>query len=140
LTEGTTTNSATPAAERGRAGRSRSAWSARGAGRPALLVGAALVTAALLGACGGSSSSSSEGKTGKSLDVARVQLSIEESILRERHLHAKVTCPTSIEQRKGNNFTCYATGTVTHGHHTESFRTPFEVEQVNSLGSVYYHS
>jgi hypothetical protein len=101
----------------------------------------ALAAAAAIGACGGSSSSSSEsGPTGKKLDVARVQLAIQESILHEKHFHATVSCPTSVEQRKGNNFTCYATGTVHHGNKTENFRTPFEVEQVNSLGNVYYHS
>jgi Domain of unknown function (DUF4333) len=112
--------------------------------RRAPLPVAALAAAALVSACGGSSSSpessSSGSATGKKLDVARVELSIEQSVLSEKHLVAHVTCPASVEQRTGNTFTCYATGTVGTGAHKAAFRTPFTVEQVNDKGGVYYHS
>jgi hypothetical protein len=99
----------------------------------------ALVAVALLSACGSSSSSSSTEATGKKLEVARVEKSIEGSILQEKHMHATVSCPV-VEQKQGNTFTCIATGTVTKGKTQTPFRTPFTVEQVNDKGYVYYHS
>lgn len=104
--------------------------------RGALLAAAGLASAALVSACG--SSSTSTGSTGKKLDVARVEASIEESILAKRHLHSTVTCPAGIEQKAGNDFTCYATGTI--GKKKTPYRTPFEVTQVNNNGYVTYHS
>lgn len=111
-----------------------------GGRRAPVLVGA-LAAAVLVSACGGSSSKNEEtsGGTGKPLDISRVEKAIEESVVRQRHLHTVVTCP-AVEQKKGLTFTCYASGTVTKNGHTESFKTPFTVEQVNSSGSVYYHS
>ncbi|HLI32780.1 MAG TPA: hypothetical protein VKU89_08595 [Solirubrobacteraceae bacterium] len=115
-------------------------------GRAAAAGGAALAAAALIAACGGSgsasgSSGSASGGGGKHLDVARVELSIEQSIFREKHMTARVTCPSDVEQRAGNTFTCYATGTVVGKNgRRESFRTPFIVEQQNNSGYVYYHS
>jgi hypothetical protein len=109
--------------------------------RGALLALAALAAAALIGACGSSKSSSEEGAaTGKPLEMTRIIRAIEGSILTERHIHATVTCPAHVEIRKGNNFTCYATGTVGTGSHKQSFRTAFTVEQVNQRGYVEYHS
>jgi hypothetical protein len=109
--------------------------------RGALLAAAGLASATLISACGSSSTttpSSSSNASGKKLDVARVQASIEESILLKRKLHSTVTCPASIEQRAGNDFTCYATGTI--GPKKTPYRTPFEVTQVNNNGYVTYHS
>jgi len=105
------------------------------------MLACALAAALLLSACGGGSSSpSEESGTGKPLDISRVEKAIEESVVNERHLHTTVVCP-AVEQRKGLTFTCYASGVVTKPHgHTESFKTPFTVEQVNGSGSVYYHS
>jgi hypothetical protein len=105
--------------------------------RAAALAAAGLVSATLLGACG-SSSTSSPATTGRKLDVARVAASIEESILTKRHLRSTVTCPTNVEQKAGNDFTCYATGTI--GKKKTPYRTPFAVTQVNNNGYVTYHS
>ena len=105
------------------------------------VVGAMLAATALVSACGGSSSntSSSGGGTGKPLDTSRVEKSIEQSIIAEKHEHAVVTCP-AVEQKQGVSFTCYATGTVGTGSHKVPFHTPFTVEQLNGKGYVYYHS
>jgi hypothetical protein len=102
------------------------------------LAATALVAAALLSACGSSGGGGST-TTGKKLEVARVEKSIEGSILNEKHMHATVTCP-EVEQKAGDTFTCVATGTVTKGNTAVPFRTPFTVEQVNDKGYVYYHS
>ncbi len=96
-----------------------------------------------MSACGGSSSNKAaeESKpTGKPLDLARVEKSIEQSIASEKGMHAVIQCPSYVEQRKGNNFTCYAVGTVGTGKHKVAFRTPFEVVQQSNNGYVYYHS
>jgi hypothetical protein len=106
--------------------------------RGALLAAAGLASATLLGACGSSSTSPSTPATGKKLDMARVSAAIEESILLKRHLHSTVTCPAGIEQKAGNDFTCYATGTI--GKKKTPYRTPFQVTQVNNNGYVTYHS
>jgi hypothetical protein len=112
--------------------------------RSAALAATALVTAALVAACGGSGSGSTSGEgkpTGKALDLTRVERQIEVSILSEKHMRATVTCPSYVEQRQGNNFTCYATGTARGKNgRQEPFRTPFTVEQVNDRGYVYFHS
>jgi len=109
----------------------------------ALAALAALAGAALLSACGSSSSSSSS--SGKTLDTARIALSIEDSILSERHIHAKVTCPASVPQEQGKTFTCIATSTTTtttKGKKPTSVTTttPFTVTEQNSKGYVTYHS
>jgi hypothetical protein len=106
--------------------------------RGALLAAAGLASATLISACGSSSTTSSSGGTGKKLDMTRVAASIEESILLKRHLHSTVTCPAGIEQRAGNDFTCFATGTI--GAKKTPYRTPFQVTQVNNNGYVTYHS
>ncbi len=116
----------------------------RAARRPAAALTAVLAAALLVSACGGSSSSSTSAEeskgTGKALDLARVEKSIETSVLSEKHMHATISCPSYVEQRKGNNFTCYAIGTVGTGNHKVAFKTPFEVVQQNDKGYVYYHS
>jgi hypothetical protein len=99
------------------------------------------VTAMLISACG---SSSSPPAKKVNLNIAHVVQSIEQSILSERHLHAKVTCPAAVPQEKGKVFTCTATGTSTtakHGKHkTTTFTTPFIVTVQNSQGYVTYSS
>jgi len=107
--------------------------------RAVSLAAAALVAVALVSACGSSSKTTTETTTGKKLEVARVEKSIENSIAEEKKMHAVVTCP-SVEQKEGISFTCVATGTVTKGGKAVSFHTPFTVEQVNNKGYVYYHS
>ena len=70
--------------------------------------------------------------------MSRGSASIEESILLKRHLRSTVTCPASVEQKAGVEFTCYATGTI--GKKKTPYRTPFTVTQVNNSGYVTYHS
>jgi hypothetical protein len=119
-------------ARRARTGRRRSPRY-----RAALIAGA-LAAALTIGACGSSSSSSG---SGHNLDTARIELSIQQSIASEKHMNAHVTCPSVVEQRMGNNFTCVATGSVVgRGGHVTHFSTPFTVEQVNDHGYVNYHS
>jgi len=116
-----------PAGGRGRARRSLA------------LAGAALATVAIA-ACGGSKSSESTAPTGKQLNMHTVIASIEESFLEKRHIHAKITCPTSEEQRQGNNFTCEATGFTGTGTNRKPFTVHVAVTQVNNSGYVKYVS
>ena len=97
---------------------------------------AALACAVLISACGSSSSTSSS-TTASNLDTTRVAASIEQSILGERHLHAKVVCPSAVPQEVGKTFECVATSTST----TKPFvvtKTPFVVTIKNSRGYVTY--
>lgn len=94
----------------------------------------------LISACG-SSKSSPPAKV--NLNIAHVEQSIEQSILSERHIRAKVTCPAPVPQEKGRVFTCTATGTSTtgkRGKHKTPFTTPFTVTVQNSQGYVTYSS
>jgi hypothetical protein len=108
----------------------------------------AALTASLISACGSSNSSNSPHPANVNLNIAHVEQSIEQSILSQRHLHAKVTCPAAVPQEKGKIFTCTATGTTTtvgkHGKHTAKhttrFTTPFTVTVQNSQGYVTYSS
>lgn len=108
--------------------------------RGAIAVIAALAAAALLSACGSSSSptsstssSTSKGSTPTAiLNTRHVALAIEQSILAERHIHARVFCPKIVPQQKGRNFACIATIGTT--------KTPFAVTQRNSGGYVTYHA
>jgi hypothetical protein len=93
----------------------------------------ALACAALISACGSSSSTTSTAKT--NVNTARVAASIEQSVLQKRHLHATVVCPSAVPQEKGKKFECVATikspkGTVT--------KTPFAVTVQNNAGYVTY--
>jgi apolipoprotein N-acyltransferase len=106
--------------------------------RGAALAVAALAAAALVSACGSTKTGTTEA-TGKKLEVARVEKSIEQSIVGEKHMHATVSCP-AVEQKQGVTFTCTATGTVVKGNKAIPFSTPFTVEQLNNKGYVYYHS
>jgi hypothetical protein len=123
----------TPARSRGRGPRR---------GRSAAAAATALAALALVSACGGSSKSSSETPvhTGKQLNMHTVTASIEESFLEKRHLHATVICPTGVEQRAGNNFTCEATGVQVSGHSHKPFHVHVAVTQVNNNGYVKYVS
>src|SRR5271163_2072901 len=96
----------------------------------------ALACAALVSACG-SSSSSSTSTTAKNLDTARVAASIEQSILKERRLHAKVVCPTAVATEVGKTFECVATSTATKPPFVVT-KTPFVVTIQSSKGYVTY--
>jgi hypothetical protein len=69
---------------------------------------AALASTTLISACGGSSKSPTAAPQ-RHLNTNRVAVSIEQSILKERHLHAKVSCPAVVPQEPGRNFVCVAT-------------------------------
>jgi hypothetical protein len=97
---------------------------------------AALAGATLIGACGSSTPSTSstpESSIPRAiLNTSHVALAIEQSILSERHIHAKVSCPKVVPQQKGRNFACIAT--------TGKTKTPFAVTQQNSRGYVTYRA
>jgi Domain of unknown function (DUF4333) len=109
--------------------------STRGAGarRGPTAVIVALAAAALISACGSASPSATtaEKPIPKAiLNTKRIAGSIEQSILSERHIHAKVSCPAVVPQEKGRTFACIATVGKT--------KTPFTVEQQNDRGYVTY--
>ena len=103
--------------------------------RGAIVAVTALACAALMSACGSSSSTSSTAKT--NLNTARVALAIEQSVLTERHIHAKVVCPAVVPQEQGKIFECVATTRSTKAPFTVT-RTPFVVTVQNSKGYVTY--
>jgi hypothetical protein len=104
--------------------------------RGAIVAIATLACAALLSACGGSSSSTSSTST-TNLDTARVAKSIEQSVLTERHLHVKVTCPVTVPQEAGRTFVCTATGHSNTKPSTVT-TTPFTVTIQTNKGYVTY--
>jgi len=91
------------------------------------------VCAALLSACGSSSSN-----TSKELDTARVAKAIETSVLEQRHLKATVVCPSGVAQEKGKTFTCTATVRSAKAPYNVIYKTPFEVTETNSQGYTTY--
>jgi hypothetical protein len=107
--------------------------------RGVTLAVAALAGATLIGACGSSSpSSTSAGSTPAGptptsiLNTHTIVRAIENSILTQRHIHAKVTCPAVVPQQKGRNFACLA---KTPGSTSE---TPVAVTQQNDSGYVTF--
>ena len=96
--------------------------------RRALLAATVLACAAPLSACGSSKSSSSG-----ELSTAQTRAAIEESILRQRHIRATVTCPTEVARERGVTFECVAVS-------SSGARTTFHVLEVNDRGSVRYSS
>lgn len=72
------------------------------------MVAVLLAGTTLIGACGSSSKSATTAKT-THLNTSRVAVSIEQSIFKQRHLHAKVACPAVVPQEPGRNFVCVAT-------------------------------
>jgi hypothetical protein len=65
------------------------------------------------------------------LDIQRVERAITTSILAQRHLSARVSCPPEVLQQQGLAFTC--TATVAGAR-----RYPFLVTQIDSSGRVRY--
>jgi len=107
--------------------------------RGALVAVMALACPVLLSACGSSSSSSSStpSTATKTVNSAQVAKSIEESVLRERHIHTVVVCPTAVPAQKGQTFECIATTHSTTKPSTE-LKTPFVVTVQSSAGYVTY--
>jgi uncharacterized protein DUF4333 len=103
--------------------------------RGTIVAATALACAALVSACGSSSSKTTSVKT--NLDTARVALSIEQTILEKRHLKAKVVCPAVVPQEQGRTFECIATTKGTKPPFPVG-KTPFLVTIQNSKGYVTY--
>lgn len=93
--------------------------------RAAVVTIAALLSAALISACGSSSA--------KILNTGHIARAIQESILSQRHIHATVTCPAVVAQEPGKNFVCIATTHIKGSSH----KTQFAVTQHNN-GYVTY--
>jgi hypothetical protein len=106
--------------------------------RGALVCVAAVALASSIAACGSSKSSSAASNAKANLDTHKVALAIEQSIRNERHIHAKVVCPTTVPQQAGRTFVCIATTVPTHKRHVSS--TPFEVKVQNDKGFVTYQA
>ncbi len=96
----------------------------------------ALSSAALLSACG-SSSSPKEPTAKTNLNTARVARSIEQSIVAQRGLKAKVTCPAPVPQEAGRTFECQAVTHAAKAPH-KATTTPFLVTIQNPRGYVTY--
>jgi hypothetical protein len=82
---------------------------------------AALVVVVALTACGGAAT----------IDASRVEKAIEVSIARSSHRLSIVVCPTGVQVKKGNSFTC----TATLG---DGSQHPFHVTQTDDRGDVRY--
>jgi hypothetical protein len=105
--------------------------------RAACVVVTTIASVALLSACGSSSPSSTTAAKPTDLDTARVARSIAQSILAQRHLHAKVVCPVGIPQEAGKTFECVAT-TPNAKKPKTTVTTPFVVTVESSKGYVTY--
>ena len=92
--------------------------------------------AAVFSACGSKSSTSSTPAKVK-VDTAKVARSIEQSIFAQRHLRAKVSCPTAVPQEAGRKFECLAT-TPNPKHPKQVVKTTFDVTVQNDRGYVTY--
>jgi hypothetical protein len=100
--------------------------------RTGIVAAAALACAALLSACGSSSTS-----TAKGLNVHQIEESIKDTIFEKRHLVATVTCPASPPHEKGDTFTCVAT-THSPANPSKVVKTPFVVTVQTNKGYVTY--
>jgi hypothetical protein len=111
---------------------------ARGPGirRGIIVAAAGLACAALISACG---SSSSESTPSKPVDTAKVAAAIEQTMLVKRHTHVTVVCPPTEASEPGKTFECIATARSTKPPHVES-KTPFVVTIQNRQGYVTYAS
>ena len=83
-----------------------------------------LIAAGLaVGACGSSGA-------GDILDTEKVERAIERSSLAQRGIHAQVSCPSAVRQRKGLVFACAAK--------VDRHATRFVVTQLDGSGHVRY--
>jgi hypothetical protein len=104
--------------------------------RGAIVTITAVACAALASACG-SSKSSTESTAAKNVNTAQVALSIEQTVLAKRHVHARVVCPAAVATVPGATFECVATSTATKPPHAV-IRSPFVVTIQNARGYVTY--
>ena len=85
-----------------------------------------LVAAGLgLGACGSAESP-------RVLNTEKIERAIEQSSFAQRGIHADVSCPSGVHQRKGLTFSCAAV--VKHG------TARFVVTQLDGSGHVRYEA
>jgi hypothetical protein len=96
------------------------------------------VTVSVTGVAGGAPSTVHNMLLITAVDTVRVARAIEGSILAQRHIHAKVTCPSVVIERQGNTFRCFATTVIGKGKHQTRSRTPFKVIQENGEGEITY--
>jgi 7-keto-8-aminopelargonate synthetase-like enzyme len=108
------------------------------AARGAVLCVAAAALASSIAACGSSKSSNGSSNAKANLDTHKVALAIEQSIRNERHIQAKVVCPTTVPQQAGRTFVCIAATVPAHKRRVS--RTPFEVKVQNDKGFVTYQA
>jgi hypothetical protein len=92
------------------------------------LLASLLAATCALGALSGCGGSVSAGRT--VLNTEEVERAIEKSIREQRHVDANVTCPVNIEQKKGNDFSCFAD--------VNGKRSEFRVTQTDDDGHVTY--
>jgi hypothetical protein len=89
---------------------------------------------AVLVGIGGCGSTSKDSVTVSSspviLDTGKVERAIEQSILTQRHIRAKASCPSGILQRKGLTFPCLVT--------YPGGKATFVVNQLDDKGNVHY--
>lgn len=112
---------------------------APGSRRAVLAAAGTISLGAIVGGCG-SSTHKRAAKPVVKLNTSRVAEAIVQSIQKEKHLTATVSCPPDVPQKKGRDFTCVATTyTKAHGKKT-AVHTAFTVNQINDLGNVYYSS
>jgi hypothetical protein len=89
-----------------------------------LATAAAICLLAGLAGCGDSAPAK------KVLNTEAVERAIEKSIKEQRKLDSSVTCPVNIEQKKGNDFSCFAD--------VKGKRFEFKVTQTDDDGHVTY--
>jgi hypothetical protein len=93
---------------------------------PVRLLATALAASVLAGLTGCGDSTPAR----KVLNTEAVERAIEKSVKEQRHLTSNVTCPVNIEQKKGNDFSCYAD--------VKGKRFEFKVTQTDDDGHVTY--
>ena len=98
---------------------------------------AVLACAALVSACG-SSSNTTSGSTKAKLNIARIQLSIEQSILSERHIHATVVCPAVVAEEVRQDVRMRGHDPRRQASRHAVTKTPFVVTVQNTKGYVTY--
>jgi hypothetical protein len=104
--------------------------------RGTILTVPALACAALISACG---SSSSESTPSKPVDTVKGAAAIEQTMLVKRHTHVTVVCPPTEASEPGKTFECVATARSTKPPFVET-KTPFVVTIQNRVGYVTYAS
>jgi hypothetical protein len=88
-------------------------------------------------ACGSSKGSSEGTKPEANVDTAKVALSIEQTLLKKRHLKSTVVCPAPMPAVVGSTFECIASIAAAKAPHAVT-KTPFVVTIQTPRGFVTY--